>query len=96
MSDLDKVETWMRAEIALIHAQQERERLIALLEKAIAVAREKDDRNRGMALEYAKRVWGVHPLHPRLPLPLCVRAAWSFVRLRERIGCRITKGLSGS
>jgi hypothetical protein len=96
MEDLDKSETWMKAEIALIRALEERAELIALLDRAIVALRHRDEANKSLVLEYTKRTWGVHPLHPRLPLPLCVRAAWALVRLTDRLFGRFGRGTISS
>lgn len=82
---LDRIETWRDAQEAILRLAVERQQLEALLQRAITVARQHRHERDVMARELVTRTWGVHPLHPRLPLPLCMRVANWLGRIAGRI-----------
>jgi hypothetical protein len=82
---LDRIETWRAAQDAILRQAAERQQLEALLRRALTVARQHRHERDVMARELVTRTWGVHPLHPRLPLPLCMRVANWFGRVAGRV-----------
>lgn len=102
-ADLSRRDVWLAAEHALIAAQlrsavleAERLRLEALLQQALLLAHQREREKERIEAETAHLKWGVHPLHPRLPLPLCVKVAAWLGPLRARLGRVLFGGMVAS